>query len=187
MFPYADPMRLMQTWCDAATAMTRANMATCEALNTHMSSLLMGTTPQAQTQARPATWLDQWSVLTTPRFSPFMPFAPPSFAPALPAPTSAMTNPWMAGWGMPGPFGAMFASMTEAMMRPVVGFGDPQPAHHAEPSREQRQSFPFDVAYRGAGGHAVAPSIKFSAEVPVSTLAAMATAWTWPWAAGKFA
>ena len=178
-------MRLMQTWCDAATAMTRANMATCEAINTQMTSLWTGAAaPPPAAPTPPAMWLDQWSAFTTPRFAPFMAFTPAAFAP----PAPVMTNPWMtAGWGAPNPFGAMLASMTQAMMQPAVAFADAQPQQDSRDSRELQPMPVFGAAYRGAGGHAVAPSIKFSAEVPISTLASMASVWSWPWPTPRFA
>lgn len=174
----------MQTWHDAATAMTRANMATCEAINTQVTALCAAAVPSPAAPARPATWLDQWSAFTTPQYSPFMAFMPAAVAP----PAPVMTNPWMtAGWGAPNPFSAMLANMTQAMMQPMMASGDPQPRQEPVALRAIPATAGFDAAYRGAGGHAVAPSIKFSAEVPLSTLASMASVWMWPWSTPRFA
>ena len=74
MFPFADPMRLTQNWCEALSAVTRANMATCAAVGTQMMSFWMGGMRSAP--AGPTSWLDQWSALTTPRYSPFTAFTP---------------------------------------------------------------------------------------------------------------
>lgn len=181
MFSYTDPMRLMQTWCEAATALTRANMATYEAVGSQMASFWSGALPQAQT--RPATWLDQWSAIATPRLPPFAPFLPTAFVPS-PAPVSVPFNPWAAAWGLHGsPFGALLGGMAEAMSRSAVAVADARASEPRSRGRDEREVSIFDAAYRGAGGHAVAPSIKFSAEMPVSTLAVLASVWAWPWPA----
>jgi hypothetical protein len=183
MFSYTDPMRLMQGWCEAATALTRANMATCEAVGSHMAALWTSAMPQAQ--ARPAAWLDQWSVMAPSRPHPFAPFLPGAFLPS-PGPVGMPFNPWMTAWGFPGsPFAALLAGMAETMSRSAVAVADARVAEPRSRGRDEREVSVFDAAYRGAGGYAVAPSIKFSAEVPVSTLAALASVWAWPWPAAR--
>lgn len=179
MFPFADPFRFMQSWCEATTALTRAQMAAYEAVGAQMALFWAGTLPQPQ--ARPTNWLDQWSALTMPRLPAFA--SPPvSTSFALPATAGIPFNPWAAAWGLPGsPFNALLAGLTEAMTRSALALAEAQapPAHgHV---RDARGISVVDAAYRGAGGHAMAPSIKFSAEVPVSTLAALASVWAWPW------
>lgn len=179
MFPFADPMRLMQTWCEATTAMTRAQMAAYEAVGSQMAAFWTGALPTSQT--KPVTWLDQWSASVTPRAAtPLNPFLPTAFAPPS-MPTSMPFNPWATMWGVSGsPFAALFAGMAEAANRSAA-FADAQSVQPQAPARDTRSMSVVDASYRGAGGHAMAPSIKFSAEVPVSTLAALASMWAWPW------
>jgi hypothetical protein len=179
MHPLADPMRLNQAWCETAALMTRATFDAWSTAGAQMMSFWTGAAAPQPAATRYGN--DNWFSLGSMAVPFAVPTMPMSFMPTTP-PLGWGFNPWLAfsQFGSANPFASYLANAAETMSRAADVYA-PEPRQDRSNSKGVAL---VDVAYRGAGGYAVPQSIKFTAEVPVSTLAAL---WGWPFATQRFA